>query len=172
MLTTTEPGNAFPENFSCWYAGALEAKGYGTVLEIINLEKIIQSSSSEPLEIEAERLTALQDTLSMTDKLILVLPEYNNMLPVGLDNFIALIAKHKYKLCKWIAIIMDDSTHQDDDAQSHLLFRYPLHRLDTFFGTTFSANRIQIKNSPTGNMCPLFAASHNDLCRLVQQVLG
>ena len=171
ILTTTEPGNPFPENFSCWCAGALEAKGCDTALETISLEQLIQSASSEPLEIQEEKLTTLQDTLSITEKLVLVLPEHNNMIPVGLDNFIELVStmKTKYKLCKLIAIVMDPPTNEDDD--SHLLFRYPLHKLDLLFGSTLSANRIQIKNSPTGNMCPLFAESYGDLCRLVQQIL-
>lgn len=167
MLTTTGFPNAFPENFSCWYAGALAAKGCSIALEIINLEKIIESS--QPLEIEAERLTALRGILSITDRLVLVLPEHKNMLPIGLDNFIALVAKNNYTLCKWIAIVMDDVA---DDGESHFLFRYPLHKLDMIFGKPFSASRIQIKNSPTGNMCPLFAESYGQLCKLVQAMVA
>ncbi|AXI24090.1 NADPH-dependent FMN reductase [Cardinium endosymbiont of Sogatella furcifera] len=171
ILTTTESGNSFPENFSCWCAGALEAKGCDTALETISLEQFTPSSSSEPLEITLEKLTALQDTLSMIEKLVLILPEQNNMIPVGLDNFIALIAKmkDKYKLCKLIAIVMDPVPDKADE--SRLLFRYPLRKLDLLFGSTFSADRIQIKNSPTGNMCPLFAESYGELCQLVQQIL-
>ncbi|WP_250238164.1 NAD(P)H-dependent oxidoreductase [Cardinium endosymbiont of Oedothorax gibbosus] len=174
ILTTTEPGNPFPENFSCWCAGALEAKGCDTALETISLEKLIQCSSSEPLEIQQEKLTALQDTLSIIEKLVLILPEHNHMIPVGLDNFMELAStmKNKYKLCKLIAIVMDLTTDKDKDKDGHLLFRYPLHKLDTLFGSTFSANRIQIKNSPTGNMCPLFAESYSDLCQLIQQILA
>ncbi|TSJ81325.1 MAG: hypothetical protein NMK33_02375 [Candidatus Cardinium sp.] len=174
ILTTTEPGNPFPENFSCWCAGALEAKGCDTALETISLERLIKSSSSEPLKIKEEQLTALQDTLSIIEKLVLILPEHNNMIPVGLDNFMTLLSKmkSKYKLCKLIAIMMNPSPHEDNDGQGHLLLRYPLHKLDMLFGATFSANRIQIKNSPTGNMCPLFAESYNDLCHLVQQILA
>lgn len=171
ILTTTEPGNPFPENFSCWCAGALEAKGCDTALETISLEKLIASSSSEPLEIQQEKLTTLQDTLSIIEKLVLILPEHNNMIPVGLDNFIKLVStmKKQYKLCKLIAILMEPSANENNDG--HLLFGYPLHKLDLLFGSTFSANRMRIKNSPTGNMCPLFAESYNDLCQLVQQIL-
>ncbi|WP_342265674.1 hypothetical protein [Cardinium endosymbiont of Philonthus spinipes] len=170
ILTTTEPGNPFPENFSCWCAGALEAKGYDTKLETISLDKFIESS--QPLEIQQEQLTALQDTLSMIEKLVLILPEHNNMIPAGLDNFIALAAtmKDKYTLCKLIAIVMDPVA--DKGEEPPVLFRYPLHKLDLFFGPTLSANRIRIRNSPTGNMCPLFAESYNDLCRLVEQIVA
>jgi len=172
MLTTAEPGNAFPENFSCWCAGALEAKGCGTILEVINLEKIIQASSNEPLEIEQEKLMMLQNTLSLTDKIVLVLPEYNNMLPLGLDNFIKLIAENKHKLCKLVSIVMDVSANQDGDQKSSSWFRYPICKLDMLLGSTFSASRTQIKSSPTGNMCPLFAESYDALCQLVQQILS
>ncbi|WP_419241823.1 NAD(P)H-dependent oxidoreductase [Cardinium endosymbiont of Nabis limbatus] len=173
ILTTTEPGNSFPENFSCWCAGALEAKGCDTALETINLEKVINASSSEPLQIKEEKATALRDTLAIIEKLVLILPEHNNMVPVGLENFIELAStmKDKYKLCKLIAIMMDPSTREDHNQQNHLLFRYPLHKLDLLFGSIFSASRVRIKNSPTGNMCPLFAESYGDLCRLVQQIL-
>ncbi|MGI2298268.1 hypothetical protein ACRRVB_00310 [Candidatus Cardinium hertigii] len=172
MLTTTEPGNAFPENFSCWCAGALEAKGCGTMLEVINLEKIIQTSSNQPLEIEEEKLIVLQNTLSLTEKIVLVLPEYNSMLPVGLDNFITLVSDNKHKLSKLVSIVMDGSTNRDNDQQSSFLFRYPIYKLDMLFGETFSASRTQIKNSPTGNMCPLFAESYGALCQLIQQILS
>ncbi|MGI2257361.1 hypothetical protein ACRRVD_02230 [Candidatus Cardinium hertigii] len=172
MLTTTGPGNAFPENFSCWCAGALEAKGCGTTLEVVNLGQIIAASSNEPLKIEEEKLTVLQNTLSLTDKIVLVLPEYNNMLPVGLDNFITLVSENKHKLCKLISIVMDVPTNQDNDQQSSFLFRYPICKLDMLFGKTFSASRTQIKNSPTGNMCPLFAESYAALCNLIQQILS
>lgn len=172
MLTTAEPGNTFPENFSCWCAGALEAKGCGTTLEVISLEKIIQGSSNEPLEIEQEKLTVLQNTLSLIDKIVLVLPEYNNMLPVGLDNFITLVSENKHKLCKLVSIVIDVSTHQDSDQKSSFLFRYPICKLDMLLGATFSASRTQIKNSPTGNMCPLFAESYGALCQLIQQILS
>ncbi len=175
ILTTTEPGNSFPENFSCWCAGALEAKGCDTALETISLESLIRSSSNESLKIKKEKLAALEDTLSVIEKLVLILPEQNNMIPVGLDNFMEMVAKmkEKYKLCKFIAIVMDPSTNHDRDRakQSHGLFRYPIHKLDMLFGATFSANRLQIKNSPTGNMCPLFAESYNDLSQLVQEIL-
>ncbi|CDG49831.1 NADPH-dependent FMN reductase [Cardinium endosymbiont cBtQ1 of Bemisia tabaci] len=172
MLTTAGPRNAFPENFSCWCAGALEAKGCGTTLEVINLRKIITGSSNEPLEIEEEKLTVLQNNLSLTDKIVLVLPEYNNMLPVGLDNFITLVSESKHKLCKFISIVMDLPANHDNDRQGCSLFRYPICKLDMFLGTTFSASRTQIKNSPTGNMCPLFAESYGALCELIQQILS
>ncbi|WP_243018523.1 MULTISPECIES: NAD(P)H-dependent oxidoreductase [Candidatus Cardinium] len=180
ILTATEPGNSFPENFSCWCAGALEAKGCDTALETVSLEQLIQSSYTKPLKIKEEKLTALEDTLSIIEKLVLILPEQNNMVPIGLDNFIELLSthtkKHNYTFCRLIAIVMDpDHNHGHDhdyEKQNGLLFRYPLHKLDMLFGSNFSANRIQIKNSPTGNMCPLFAESYSDLCQLVQQILA
>lgn len=93
------------------------------------------------------------------------------MILVGLDNFIELVSniENKYKLCKLIAIVLDPSTNKYNNG--HLLCRYPLHKLDMLSGANFSSNRMQIKNSPTGNMCPLFAESYSNLCGLIQQIL-
>lgn len=173
ILTTTEPGNTFPENFSCWCAGALEARGCPTALETVNLDKLVQPVSSLPLQIKDEQLSGLRAALSVTEKVVFILPEYNNMLPLGLDNFINLVSAYKtnYKFCKLIAIVMDNHASKHDHPQDPLLFSYPLHALTPLFGESFTVDRIKIKNSPTGNMCPLFQESYKDLCHLVQQIL-
>ncbi|ROT46973.1 hypothetical protein [Candidatus Cardinium hertigii] len=172
ILTTTEAGNKFPENFSCWCAGALEAKGCNTEVEIIKLAQLTDPEPIQLLELEKEKLNSLQINLKSIEKLVLILPECNNMLPSGIDSLMQLLAVRKqYKTCKLIAIVMDPSTNKDGDDQNHTLFGYPLDKLDLFFGKTLRVNRTQIKNSPSGDMCNLFSECYNDLCTLIQQII-
>lgn len=168
IFTMTGFRDNFPENFSCWCAGTLEAKGCRT--EIIKLENITEAFPENSLSIQWTRLRKIKKTLLKAEKLVLILPEINNMLPSIVDNFIQLLSKKKrYKICKLVTIVID--SFQITDNQSSLKFRCPVSRLNTFFGSSFSASRMQIRNNSSGDMCNLFAGFHHDLNGLIEQIL-
>lgn len=172
ILTTTETSNTFPENFSCWCAGALQAKGCHTVVETIMLEKESESSSKKSLEIQKIKLKTLQNTLLTAEKLVLILPEFNNMLPASFYTFMELLSKTKhYKTYKLVAIVMDPATNKGKHDANHVLFNCPLHTLDTLISSTVRAGYIQIKNNPNGDMCHLFREFYNSLHTLIQVIL-
>ncbi|WP_339044207.1 NAD(P)H-dependent oxidoreductase [Cardinium endosymbiont of Tipula unca] len=171
IFTTTGLGNSFPENFSCWCAGTLEAKGCNT--EIIKLDSIAEAFPKNLLKIQGIKLKKVKKTLLKSAKLVLVLPEINNMLPASVDNFMQLLSKKKrYKVCKLVTIVIDSLKITDNqDNQSMSKFRYPVNRLNTLFGSSFSANRMQIRSNSSGDMCNLFAECHRDLNALIEQIL-
>lgn len=168
IFTMTGFRDNFPENFSCWCAGTLGANGCST--EIIKLENLTEVFTKNPLRIQGARLRKIKNTLLKAEKLVLILPEINNMLPSSVDNFIQLLSKKKrYKICKLVTIVMD--SFQITDNQSSLKFRCPVNRLNTFFGSSFSASRMQIRNNSSGDMCNLFAEFHHDLNALIEHIL-
>lgn len=170
IITTTAPAYKFPENFSCWCAGALEAQKYHTILNIIPLEDYRKSPPID-LNIQEENLKELAHLLLTTENGIFIFPEYNNLLPSCLSPFIELLAKGRYKMCKLITIVLDPLIHPPHVTPYDLYFGYPLHQLDGLFGSSLREQRTQIKDSPTGDMCYLFAEHYEDLCALIQQII-
>ncbi|AWN81577.1 hypothetical protein [Candidatus Cardinium hertigii] len=169
ILTVTVADYRFPENFSCWCAGTLEAKGVPTVLEILEIPK--EAMSHESLQLQAAQLNRLEELLLLSDLLLLILPSHQNMLPTALAPSIQLLASKKhYKKCKLITIGMD-VTKKSNEIDYDLAFNYSSDQLYKQLGPIRCTAPTQIQDSPTGDMCPLFAASYDSLCSLIQQIL-
>ena len=173
IFTATEAGNKFTENFSCWCAGALEAKGCHTTLEMANLNERSEQLPKSLMHLQREKLKRLENHLTVIDKLVLILPEYNNMLPAGLEIFIDLMATTKqYTISRLVSIIMDTPSTKAHIFHKNLAFTYSLAKLDSLLGATLSASRMQISNDPQGNMCNIFSEHYNQLCTLIQQIIN
>ncbi|TDG95376.1 hypothetical protein [Cardinium endosymbiont of Culicoides punctatus] len=165
IFTTIDSGNYFTENFSCWYAGALEATGHST--EIIKLEHLAEIVANKLLSIQKEKLKTMQDVLLKAVKIILIVPEINNMLPTNVGYFTQFISQeNRHDICHLVTIIIDHLKTKSPKANRK--FEYPINDLDTLFGSSFRTNRIEIKNSLSGDMCDIFASFPNILDILIK----